>query len=54
MEDARRKVSVVLDEDLAQALATEARRDRGTLSSTIRKVVADWAAQRRAPAGRAA
>ena len=53
MEDARRKVSVVLDEDLAEALATEARRDRGTLSSTIRKVVADWAA-RRAPRERAA
>ena len=53
MEDARRKVTTVLDGDLAEALEAAARCDRGTLSSTIRKVVADWA-RREAQADRVA
>jgi hypothetical protein len=52
-EHRRRKIGVVLDPDLADAVDREAKSERSTASAVIRRVVADWYAGQ-APVERAA
>jgi predicted transcriptional regulator len=46
MEDARRRVTVILDPDVADALDHQAKAERGTKSGVCRRVLSQWAAGR--------
>jgi hypothetical protein len=46
MDDARRRVTVVLDRDVSEAVERQAEVERGTLSGICRRVLSDWAASR--------
>jgi hypothetical protein len=53
MDDERRRVTVILDQDVKAAVERVAERERGSVSGVIRRVVSEWAAGRE-PVGRAA
>jgi len=46
MDDERRRVTVVLDRDIADAVERAAERERGSLSGVCRRVLSEWAAGR--------
>jgi hypothetical protein len=52
MDDAKRRapVTVVLDEDVRDAVERVAERERGSVSGVIRRVVSTWAAEQGARA----
>ncbi len=54
MDDARQKVTVILDPDVKSAVERQAAAERGSVSGVCRRVLSDWATSRRATAERAA
>jgi hypothetical protein len=54
MDDARRRVTVVLDPDVNDAVERQAEVERGTKSGICRRVLSQWAAQSRQAEGVAA
>jgi len=54
MDDARQKVTVILDPDVREAVERQAQAERSSMSGICRRVLSDWATSHQAPAERAA
>jgi hypothetical protein len=46
MDDARQKVTVILDPDVKDAVERQAAAERGSVSGICRRVISDWAQSR--------